>query len=26
MGALLPLRSGANIDHLRELNERGLSG
>jgi len=26
MGALLPLRSGANIKHLRELNERGLSG
>ena len=26
MGALLPLRSSANIDHLRELNERGLSG
>jgi hypothetical protein len=24
MGALLPLRSGANIEHLRELNERGL--
>jgi hypothetical protein len=26
MGALLPLRSGANLDHLRELIERGLSG
>ena len=24
MGALLPLRSGANIEHLRELNEKGL--
>lgn len=26
MGALLPLRSGANLEHLRELNEKGLRG